>query len=144
MFPRLAPALSLMVLAGCTAPWRSSPLDRGDQVPVDRLRRIDPMDMDRFAKPPPPAQAPVDDPAKAARERFAQMETIPLSIDQARASALEHNLDLKVAVITPSISEARVDAEEARFEAAFTTRALWQEIDAPTSSRLSSAQEKVQ
>src|SRR5205085_7944161 len=52
--------------------------------------------------------------------------------------------DLKVAVITPSISEAKVDAEEARFEAAFTTRALWQETDSPTASRLSSAQEKIQ
>src|ERR1041384_4363627 len=101
MSPRLAPALSIIVLAGCTAPWRASPLDRGDQVPIDRLRRIDPMRMDQYARSPAPAQAPPEDPAKAARERVAQMERVPLSIEQARASALEHNLDLKVAVITP-------------------------------------------
>src|SRR3954464_15237077 len=144
MSPRLAPALSLLLIAGCAAPWRASPLDRGEQVPIDRLRKIDPMGMDRYARPKAPDQAAPEDPAAAARDRFAGMATVPLAIEQARASALEHNLDLKVAVITPSISEARVAQQEARFGASFTTRALWQEADSATASTVESAQERIQ
>jgi outer membrane protein TolC len=145
MSPRFAAlTLAAALLAGCSNPLAPAVSDRGVQVPVDRLRRIDPMGMDRYTRPAPAAQALADDPARAARERFAKMETVPLSIEQARASALEHNLELKVAVITPTISAARADAEEARFEAAFTTRALWQETDSPTSSELASAQQKLQ
>jgi outer membrane protein len=146
MSTRTAPLFvaALAIVSGCTAPWERSPLDRGEQVPLDRLRRIETMRMEQYAKPSRPADAPPEDPSRAARERFAQMEALPLSIEQARASALEHNLDLKVAVVTPSISEARLDAEEARFEAAFTTRALWQETDSPTSSQLNSSQQRIQ
>lgn len=55
-----------------------------------------------------------------------------MTIEEARASALAHNLDLKVSLLNPTITQESVTAEEAAFEAVFTTRALWQETDAAT------------
>jgi outer membrane protein TolC len=140
---RLTPALALLI-AGCSNPLARHESDLGRQVPVERLRAIQPLHLDHLAKPPPPEGAPEPDPAVAARSRFAGMAEAPLTIEEARASALEHNLDLKVALIDPTIARQNVDIEESRFEAAFTTRALWQETDSPTASSLTSAQQKFQ
>jgi outer membrane protein len=147
----VAPVIAMAVLAGCSNPLWPKASDRGRQVPVERLREIEAGRIERFERAraagdagravAPPGQAPgPEDPARAAKERFAGLAEVPLSIAEARASALEHNLDMKVALVDPTIAEARVRVEEARFEAAFTTRALWQETDTPTSSRLSSSQ----
>ena len=40
--------------------------------------------------------------------------------EECRASALEHNLDLKVALINPTLAAQQVTAEDAKFESAFT------------------------
>lgn len=122
-----------LLLAGCGSPLGSSDRDLGNRPPPERLRNIDRFPTEQYVKPPaPPSEAKVDDPSKAARDKFAAMPEIPMTIEEARASALAHNLDLKVSLLNPTITQESVTAEEAAFEAVFTTRALWQETDAAT------------
>jgi len=65
---------------------------------------------------------------------------IELSLAEVRAAALANNLDLRVALYDPSISQTFIDEERARFEWAFTANARHNEIDAPTASQLNNSQ----
>ncbi len=109
-------------------------------MPADRLRGIEPMRVERYAKPPPAPDAPPPDQYAEAQARFASLESVDLSLAECRVSALGRNLDLRVALVDPEIAAARLGIEEAAFESAFTTRALWQDTDSPTSSTLTDAQ----
>jgi outer membrane protein TolC len=46
-------------------------------------------------------------------------ESVEISIEQVRAAALKHNLDLAAEVVAPTITRQREDAERAKFEAVF-------------------------
>lgn len=128
-------------LAGCQNPLARSDSDLGRRAPAERLRRIEPLPIDRYARP---ASGTPEADAEASRRRLDTLPTRSVTLAEARASALTNNLDIQVALVDPSIARANLSAEEARFEAAFTTRALWQEFDSPTSSSLASAQSKTQ
>lgn len=130
----------LGLLVGCSSPFGRSPADYGRLTPADRLREVERLPLEQYARPPAPEEKP-DEAARAAKERFAAMPEVPMTIEQARASALEHNLDLRVALMNPSIAGEALSAEEAAFEAVFSTRALWRQTDSPTASTLNSAQE---
>jgi outer membrane protein TolC len=69
-------------------------------------------------------------------------EQVVLSLEQCRAMALQNNLGLKAILIGPKISQAAVQAEEAKFEAAFTSNINYTKTDSPTASRLSSSQDE--
>ncbi|MFM9995134.1 MAG: TolC family protein [Phycisphaerales bacterium] len=134
-----------ILLPACSNPLASRESDYGERVPVERVRRVGSASMERFASTEPPPQLPVPtDRAIAAieevRRRYADAESVELSLEQCRASALEHNLDLRVALVDPTIAATRLSEEEAAFEATFTTRALWSQTDSPTSSTLNDAQ----
>lgn len=142
---------AVVAASGCTNPLTSDESDYGDRLPMERLREIEKSNLDEYKRVTAPASESTDvgdraspDPATDAKKRFERAGSTDLTLEACRASALEHNLDLKVAFINPTIAEQSVSEEEGRFEAAFTTRALWQETDAPTSSTLSSAQAKQQ
>lgn len=128
--------------AGCSEGLFSDDPFYGQHVDVNRLRNIDATSLERFKVPSTPGQVPriTDETAKL---RFAGVESASLTLAECRASALEHNLDLKVALVDPAIARQTLSAEEAKFEATFTTRALWSETDTPTSSELSSGQAQV-
>jgi outer membrane protein TolC len=132
---------SLLLVSGCTSPLApESP--RTKRLTPETLRTIHPLTLPEAPKPDPAVPPP--DPAETAKSRFAGRSEIPLTIEEARAQTLANNLDLKVALVDPTIASERVNEEEARFEAAFTTRALWQDTDAPTASALNSAQQEFQ
>ncbi len=152
-------AAALVTSWGCANPLTSDDSDFGDKLPLERLRQIEAMNLDQYKKIASPkpaandgskasqldaASAAANDAASQAKKRFEAAGSTKLTLEECRASALEHNLDLKVAFLNPTIAEQSVSEEEGRFEAAFTTRALWQETDSPTSSTLSSAQAKQQ
>ncbi|MHC5115068.1 MAG: TolC family protein [Planctomycetota bacterium] len=61
-------------------------------------------------------------------------ETLDLALADVRAAALENNLDLKVQLVNPTLSQYDVDAEEAKFEAVFTASARRTLIDSPTAT----------
>ncbi len=144
---------------GCTNPLSSDDSDFGDKLPLERLRQIETTNLEAYKKVATPkptgaegsklsaldaAGSAANSAAAQAKKQFELAGSTKLTLEECRASALEHNLDLKVAFINPTIAEQSVSEEEGRFEAAFTTRALWQENDSPTASTLSSAQSKQQ
>ena len=134
---------ALLGVAGCASPFGRSSSDYGRLPPPERLRQIDRLPVEHYVKPVSPEDAKKEDPAKAAREKFAGMPEVPMTIEEARASALTNNLDLKVSLLSPTVAKQSISIEEAAFEAVFTTRALWSETDQPTSSQLVGAHDKL-
>lgn len=67
---------------------------------------------------------------------------IRLGLDAARTKALRYNLDLAASLINPTISQENLLAEQAKFDATFTTRADYSTTDQPTSSRLDGSETK--
>jgi outer membrane protein TolC len=129
---------SLMAV-GCEGnPFASADGDYAKRVALERLRDVQPSRIEEFKRATPPT--PED--AAAARKRFESLEKFDLTLEQARAEALTHNLDLQVALVNPTIAAQQVSLEEARFESAFTLRASYAELDSPTASQLNSAQSK--
>ncbi|MCP3905194.1 MAG: TolC family protein [Planctomycetes bacterium] len=61
-------------------------------------------------------------------------DTMELSLGDVRAASLENNLDLRVQLVNPTLSQYDVDAEEAKFEAVFTASARRSLIDSPTAT----------
>jgi outer membrane protein len=126
-------------LAGCDNPFKTYPSDYGLKAPPEKLREVHPLKIERFQAPP---DTTVPDPQALAANRFAGLPETRLTIEEARAAVLENNLDLRVALIDPTIAGERLSEEEARFEAVFTTRVLWDKLNNPTSSELQSAREE--
>ncbi|HRQ72713.1 MAG TPA: TolC family protein [Phycisphaerales bacterium] len=127
----------LSLLAGCAA----NPLfpHGSDYAPGglrERLRAAEPMRLEDHRAS---EQADADG-AGVPRSRFEGAERVELTLEACRAAALERNLNLRVALLEPAIANASVSEEEGRFNAVFTTRALWSDTDSPTASDLDSAQ----
>lgn len=118
-------ATSFIFAGGCTNPLASHESDYARHIPPERLRTVEPLSIDRFAR----TEEVEADPFAAARARYAAMSEVPLTVEEARAGALEHNLNLRIAIITPSIVAEDERIEESRFEPVFSTRALWQETE---------------
>src|SRR5262249_43843372 len=116
----------LLGLAGCLNPFASDPSDYGHRIPEDRFRNLERLKVENYANPPTPT--PTAEEAEAIvkkrfdRDRFASIAKLKLSIEEARASALANNLDIKVVLEDPSIAGQTLRAEEAKFEAVFTPR----------------------
>ncbi|MGD9789063.1 MAG: TolC family protein [Phycisphaerales bacterium] len=126
--------MGVTLLAGCArSPFSLNADDYGPSIDASRLRSAPRADLDRYRVTTPTTEPPTPNP-------FEGLERVPLSIEQCRASALEHNLDLKVTTLNPAISQTQIDEEAAKFNAAFTLRALWRELDQPTASQLVSTQ----
>jgi outer membrane protein len=133
-------AASGTVPAGCSNPLFPEGSDYGRRLPAARLRDVPAMPMRSFAKPPPAPDAKAEDPLAAARQRFEGRGTVELTLAECRASALERNLDLRVALVDPAVAAENISQQEAQFEATFTTRARWSQTDSPTASSLQDAQ----
>jgi len=137
------------VVGGCSAigPLGETEADFGRHASEERLRRIDRLALDRFRALTP---EPTTDPARpgvvvplgaevsaaGAQENIqklraaqASRQTVELSIEQARAEVLRNNLNLKVALIDPTIARETLNVERARFEAVFTPFATFQSTD---------------
>jgi outer membrane protein TolC len=140
----LLAAATTLALLGCADhnPFQLHANDHAKKIPAQRLRELAATDFGNYRKPPQPAPSNSD--ANDARSRFEKLENIDLTLEQCRQSALEHNLDLKVALLDPTIATERISQEEARFESAFTFRSGWNEFDTPTASQLSSGKSQQQ
>lgn len=136
------PVVCLAALAGCsTNPLFPDGSDYAPPVSAERLRHIKPAPLEQYKTETPATTVPDPD---AAKSRFEGVERAEVSIEECRAWALEHNLDLKVTLLNPAIAAEGLRQEEGRFEAAFTLNTQWSETDTPTSSQLDSAQQKFQ
>jgi outer membrane protein TolC len=135
--PALAGGATLLLgLAGCLNPFAPDPSDYGRRVSEDRFRNLERLRLEDYARPAAPF--PAHDEAEATvrkrfdRDRFKGLERLAITIEQARASALAHNLQVSVALQDPRIAGQTLRAEEAKFEAVFTPAIRYREQDAPT------------
>lgn len=135
----LAGALALA--SGCQSPLVEYDTDLGKRLEPATTRSIDRIKLDRYterAAVKATGASPTD--APKVPNRLAEREKVELTLDAARTSALEHNLDLDVAFYDPTIAAETLSRERAKFDSTFTTRGIWAETDSPTSSELTSAQ----
>jgi outer membrane protein TolC len=117
----------IVALTGC------SKVRKQDQfyeirVPEKKLKQIEMLDPDSMS---------VDESDTDAQETEIPAEpnqppaTLEISLEQYRALTLANNLDIQASLITPSIAQANLLAEEAKFEATFTARASMLGVDQP-------------
>jgi len=130
--------LALVPTAGCGEHF-SSRRSVELEVPAERLHNIEMLDLEAMSVPAEkvelaPGEAPV--PEVPSKE-------VALSLQQCRAAALEHNLDLEVALINPTIARQQITEEEARFEALFLANLSTANTDQPISSTLEASQNEI-
>lgn len=134
----LALGALIVVAAGCKNPLVTYESDLGMKVPRERLRQIQRLGIEKYAEP-----TTEEEQAKRAAEAMEKLpplfegrEEMAVSLEQCRAWALANNLDLKVALIDPTISKEQLSAEEAKFEAIFQVNFDRGDFNQPTSSEL--------
>jgi len=93
-------------------------------VPQSELRAIEPVEFQ-------PSTQPATGPATSFTTQAWPADRT-LTLTEAREFTIRNNLDIQVALIDPSISEARLTEAEAAFEAVFTTNASLASLDQPT------------
>lgn len=133
----LAALTAAPLLISCGGNPLSSVEDDYARIAPERLRQITARNFDDQKKPAEAtSKTPTPDQAKA---RLEHAEKVTLSIEDCRAAALTNNLDLKVAMMDPTIAKENISREEAAFESLFTLRGAWSETDSPTASDLDSS-----
>ena len=121
----------MAILAGCQGgPLGTSERDYDRRVSVARLRTINALALDQQADGAA-APRPVTDPVglEAARQRFLGADRVELTVEQARAAALENNLDLTVSLIAPTINAEQINEEQGRFDALLFANARYVDQD---------------
>ncbi len=116
--------------AGCTNPFNTTDFltwepDPGRIHDIDRMSFVE---RSRSAPVPVDVISDMSDEELDARIRerlraAASMPSVGMSLEEVRATALEHNLDLQVQLLNPAQTQAQVDAEEAKFESVFSLSA---------------------
>lgn len=134
-------------------------------VPRDKLREIQPLDLQSISRPRAPATepatrtsvaetlptatapstAPATEPATRLASAPATLPVPPLpmlylGLPEARRLAMENNLDLKVELLNPAIARQTLTAEEAFYEAVFTSSLDYVKSDAAVASELVGSQ----
>lgn len=135
-------AALLLLMAGCAQPFDRAPRDTALHGPGGRLLHIKPLVLPRAGEPLEPAPAPQPPPRAVVVD--ASDDAVALTIEAARAAALENNLDVRVSLLAPAIAAQAVSQEEAAFEAVFRVTAIAQQTDRPTFSELQDAQQEFQ
>ena len=129
---RLTPlAVVLLCCAGCDSPF-FRPEDHLIGPPPEQLREINTIDLQELSRAEP---VTVEEAAQEALGEILKREppaTTDLSLSDVRAASLANNLDLKVELVNPSIAQATVDQEEAKFEATFFGSARQTKRESPT------------
>ncbi len=122
-------ALLALTLIGCTSEMPT--------LPREVLRDVEPLHLEQATTAPTISITTA--PTTAATQGTS---TVEMSIERARELAMENNLDLKVELLNPTIAKETVNAEEARFEALFTTDSRFSVTDTPTASELEGSEVK--
>lgn len=138
----IAPAGLALSLVACANPLAPVESDYGERLSVERTRNVESLDLAGFvsAEQPDAGVKNLERPISP----FEGLAELSLTIEEARAATLANNLDLKVALVDPTIEAQDVSEAEAAFNAAFTLRGLWAQTDTPTSSTLTDAQAEQQ
>jgi outer membrane protein len=136
----LAAGLALPACSTIRSPFVGEDGDYAKQKALERLRNIPLANLDTMRAP---VRVDLNDPevvvasVRAQREKFEAMESLSLSIEECRQSALEQNLDLKVALIDPAIAREVVTEEDNKWNAVFDAQARYTDGRQSTGSRVS-------
>ncbi|MEO1007198.1 MAG: TolC family protein [Planctomycetota bacterium] len=138
------PALVLLLACGvgCTSVFETSQSDLGLLAPraeLQTIRTLPLREVEQLGDAAVAAEPPPELPRAVVID--ASEPSVPISIEAARAAALENNLAVRVALISPSIAAEQVSREEAAFEAVFRVTGVAQDTDTPTSTTLADAQQ---
>ena len=110
------------------------------QVPQERLREIDTLDLEAVSVPDDldvqKLYGEKTDTQPSAPQPPAEIQ---LSLAQSRALALQGNLTLKAELLNPTIAAENITQSEAAFESIFFTDATYSKTDTPTASTLTGA-----
>ncbi len=132
--------ISLVFASGCKNPLFPHPDDYGPAVPIQRTRSIDRLPLNMYADLDEAIRAEERDPLSRPASRFEGMESVNLTLAEVRAWTLENNLDIKVALIEPTIANERLSEEDAAFESLFFANYRHIETDQPTATSLVGSQ----
>ena len=102
----------------------------------ERLRTIAPLPLEQLSADPP-ATVPAEVTTRPASQPAATK--YELTLERVRELALRNNLDLRVELYNPALSEEQLRQEQARFESTFRTSIDYSTIDQATASQLSNA-----
>lgn len=131
-------------LAGCMSnPFGESPLDTDTVAPPERLRNIGTLELTRLDLPQDSQPTP-DEQVQAAKSRYAGLEKVEMTLDEARVQAFANNLGLKATLVDPTIAGERLGQERGRFDALFTLNGSWFEGDDAVATTLDDAQSSSQ
>ena len=113
-------AMSLIATMGC---YKISKQDQFYElrVPQEKLQKIETLDLSPAPEPEVVKPAEPNEPPA----------TLDVSLEESRAMALANNLQIKASLIAPSIAQANLLAEQAKFEAAFTAQTSLNRTDQP-------------
>lgn len=100
------------------------------KVPAERTEVIDAFKAKEFESQVQPTDTSVLQLPKKPQKK------IDLTLEQCRALAMENNLDLKVQLLDPTISQETVNAELAKFESAFVANLNHLRFDQPNVSKV--------
>ncbi|MEM9064830.1 MAG: TolC family protein [Planctomycetota bacterium] len=123
-----------LALSGCAQnPLTRSDSDLGRRVATGQLRTIQAFEPDDYVAPRPEAQQEPteDDDGIDWTSRIEGRESVEFDLAEVRAAVLQNNLDLRVALLSPTQANARLSREEAAFDQVFTLNAQWSNNDAP-------------
>ena len=143
----LLPLLGIVLLSaigsGCRGVLTTDPMLAVD-VPEDRLRRIEPLDMEAMSAS---EKAEEQDLGKPAQENTDEEQKQPpaeleLTLEECRAAALENNLDLEVQLISPAIARETIAEQDARFEPSLFWNSNYRKTETPTATRLEASRTK--
>ncbi len=127
------------VLSSCASPFGPDISDYGPVTPIERLRTIASFSIDEFSVPETPEDE-IEDLVQPLEDPYAGFDSVEVSVQQARAWALENNLDLQVSLVDPTIARERLSQEEAKFESTFNASIAYTDTDQPTASDLDDAE----
>ncbi len=134
-------ALGCLALAACSNPLGPIAADYGKRPSPERLREINRLDPDRYAKPVSPDPAPPVRPGDRYVDRFKGARSVSLSVEDVRAAVLERNLDLRASLTQPLIDQEQLREEEAKFEAVFRPSVGYRDVNQPTLNTTSANQQ---
>ncbi len=119
--------LAAFLITGCQQSDSEAPYYTM-KVPAGKTETIDTLSLKEFESEVQPTITSILELPEEAPEK------VDLTLEQCRALAMENNLDLKVQLIAPTIAQETVNAERAKFEAAFFTNVDYYKFDQPNVS----------
>ena len=117
-------ALASQLVAGCSTPiLKEDPKIKALTTGLNTIDTIQPADLSD--SPPISVEQATKEVTEQITEPNESIPVIELTLEQVRAATLANNLDLKIELINPAIAQRALDAERARFEAAFSGSASY-------------------